>query len=217
MSARAIAYYLACVLAVIIVASIILTAILMTWGYLRAFAYMNKYSVARFPKKNLSDVYFDLKTGDLLLFVATVHGFSNSIVSQQIFSHTGLIVEIDGKLFISEATMGSELMPRDGELEIVLKKDKSSEIHLQGGVSLTPLLTRLKYYSGHIFLAALNAKLDETRAEKIRVGARKKYPYPTMTQMVKNVLGFADGHTALLSACGVAARRGRLDSGQWHI
>jgi hypothetical protein len=65
------------------------------------------------------------------------------------------------------------------------------------GADLTPLLTRLKYYTGDYYVLRLSRPLDPQRAEALKAAAehlgRVQYPYPTTFQVL---LGLAGKKTA---------------------
>jgi hypothetical protein len=143
---------------------------LMGRGYVRALRYYGKYQSARFPRARLSDLFTHLKTGDILLFVPFAHGFYNSMLTDDLFSHAAMIVSRDGSLYTSEATEGAEL---------------GSAGHARPGADLVPLLARLKNYSGTAYVMRLNKSLPQTVADKINGMAGETHPYPTLMQIVK--------------------------------
>ena len=167
---------LAEILAVVIVLLfliIIAITILMAIGYKRGMAYWTRYQDIQFPKRMMSDVYPELKTGDILLFIASTHGFTNSMLSQEVFSHAGVVVEENGRLYLSESTQGVNIAPG---------------IRSKNGSDIVPLLTRLSNYSGQIFVMPLESPLDEEICEKVRQVARVRRPYPGLSRLLAGVI-----------------------------
>lgn len=135
----------------------------------RVLSYRKAYNKVRFKRCFLSKTYDNLKAGDVILFAATRHGFHNSILMQSLFSHVGMIVEINGQLFLSECTWRDELLPK---------------IPMQDGSNLLPILTRISNYSGQVFLMRLSKPLDEKRKERLAEAALENTPYPSQKELL---------------------------------
>lgn len=174
-------------IAVAVIIVLILVAALAMAGILRGYRYWRKYCCQRYERIKLSEAYGALKTGDVILFVATTHGFTNSLLTMDVFSHVGLVVEDTdnpGHFFVSESTLGCEIMPDP--------KDPGRELMSEAGASLTPLLTRLKYYSGQYCLMSLNQPLPQDRKRKLEKLAKnvRGHPYPGFWEILRGLYGF---------------------------
>jgi hypothetical protein len=163
----------------------------MALGYIRAISYMRRYVAARYRRISILDAFPRMKAGDILLFVAACHGFSNSLVSRQYFSHVAILVEIGGRFYVSESTLGSELMPRTDRPKpyILSNEDRATELRLNNGPSLSPPLVRLKHYSGLVYYMPLNKPLNEGRKTKLAAAAQEPSDYPTFGQMLAGLAG----------------------------
>lgn len=135
-----------------------------------------KFGIVYAPRVALSEIYDVLKSGDILLFVSATHMPTNSGFTQTFFSHTALIVH-DDELLASESQGGVELMP--------------GPVYMKSGASLTPLLTRLKYYTGKTYLLRLSHSLDTQREQQLCIVAKNivGYPYPSSCQIVAGAIG----------------------------
>jgi hypothetical protein len=161
------------VVVVLVCLIIVLAVTLMIVGYARGMQYWNRFQNVKFPRRLMSDVYPTLKTGDIALFIASAHGFTNSMLSQEVFSHAGMVVEIDGRLYLSESTQGTMVAPG---------------VKSKNGSDLVPLLTRLKNYSGQMFFMQLSEPLDENTARRLASAARVRHPYPKLLHLIKGAL-----------------------------
>lgn len=172
-------------LAVMIV--LLVVATLAIAGMLRGYRYWRKFCCQRYERIKLSEAYDSLKTGDLILFVATTHGFTNSFLTMDVFSHVGLVVEDannTGHFLLSESTLGCELMPDPD--------NPSRELMSDPGASLAPLLARLKFYSGQYCLMSLSEPLPPDRKRKLEqlVKTVRGFPYPGLWDMLRGLCGF---------------------------
>ena len=145
-----------------------------------------KYHLIRHKRVKLTSVW-PLKDGDVLLFVAHTHGLSNSLFTYDLYSHSGVVVVIDGRHRLSEATNGSTLMadPESGD-----------EIAIPNHATLNPLLARLKYYTGATYLMSLSRPLDESKRSILRSRAQETLPYPSMKDLLMAVVGISVHHRA---------------------
>ncbi len=153
----------------------------------RSSRYWRNSAFRRFKRIKISDAYPHIKTGDIILFIASAHDYTNSIFTVLMFSHIGIVVEKKGlngrlSLYISESTQGTEVMPDTNDPEI--------EYMSSAGSTMTPLLTRLKHYVGQMFLMSLSAPLDPGRKEKLVETAENSvgYPYPNALQGIAGAL-----------------------------
>lgn len=126
--------------------------------------YYGKYHDIRYKRVRLTEAYPDLKTGDVLLFIAHTHGFTNSLVTQDLFSHSGMVVEIGGELYVSEAT-GDH--PRCSHIN--------------------PLVARLRDYPGTLFLMRLENSPTADQEDVLRTRARERIPYPGPGEMLQAI------------------------------
>ncbi|GFR91566.1 hypothetical protein ElyMa_002595900 [Elysia marginata] len=141
---------------------------------LKAMAYCNKYSYVRHEKVRMLDRYATLKSGDIILFIRHTHGFTNSLFTNDLYSHGGMVVEVDGELFISEATVDSLPNTTTGEEEAL---PSSSQIN--------PLLHRLRNYPGALFLMPLKYPLTPKQEKILRDRVLVETPYPSAVHMLK--------------------------------
>ena len=149
--------------------------------------YWSSNSLKRFEGVKISDAYPLIKSGDIILFIASTHDFTNSIFTILIFSHVGIVVKRRGpdgipKLYISESSAITHIMPDPKHPEI--------EYMSSSGSTMVPLLTRLKHYTGETFLMSLSAPLDLKREEKLTKAAENSigYPYPNALQGLAGIL-----------------------------
>ncbi len=182
MPARVAALALAAIIAIILV----LTVAVVFTGMYRLSRYNAMYKTVRARRAMVSDAYPGMKTGDIILFVATTHSPANSMLTQTFFSHAGVLMREGELVYISEAQPGLELMPDPAR--------PRAEIHMGRGAELTPLLIRLKYYTGVPYLVRLSSALPPPVAEGLKRRAealrRERYPYPTLAQIALGVLGW---------------------------
>ncbi len=176
---------LAIAFAAVVALALVGAVAIMSRGYVRAVKYWEKYQSARFPRALLSDVVRlpeedpggpqrHLKTGDILLFIPFAHGFFNSMLTDDVFSHAAMVVDIDGTLHTSEATQGTEL---------------GAAGHAAPGADTIPLLARLKYYSGIAHVMQLSRFLSAAAAAAVRAAAAARHPYPTVGQIAAGAFG----------------------------
>jgi hypothetical protein len=155
-------------------------------GLHRMAEYNVMYATVRAPRIKISDAYSALKTGDVLLFVASTGSPSNLFLTQSFYSHAGVVVREGELVYISEAQPGLEIMPDPAA-------PATSDLRMSRGAVLSPLLTRLKYYTGAYYVMRLNAPLDPPREELLKQEAerlqRVQYPYPTLGQIVLGIVG----------------------------
>jgi hypothetical protein len=179
---RIAAVVLACL--VLLVLLVVVAAIFT--GLHRMTEYNVMYATVRAPRAKITDIYPALKTGDILLFVASTGSPSNSFLTQSFHSHAGVLVREGELVYISEAQPGLEIMP-DPEAPA------TSDLRMSRGAVLAPLLTRLKYYTGVYYVMRLARPLDAAREELLKAEAerlqRVQYPYPTLSQIFLGITG----------------------------
>lgn len=172
-------------LAALVVLVVVLAVAFAFIGIYRLAEYNAKYSTVRAPRYRLSEVYPRLKTGDLVLFVATTHAPANSMLTQTFHSHAGVLLREGELVYVAEAQPALELMPDPGR--------PGADIRMRHGADITPLLTRLKYYTGDYYVLRLARPLGPAAEEALKREAehlrRAGPPYPSAWQILLGVLG----------------------------
>lgn len=160
---------------IIIIAAIVcllITAIIL----LRASWYVINNACSKFQKTLLSKEYETLKSGDIILFAPVLHNFTNSLITQNLFSHIGMLVDYPG--------MGLCITESNG----------STKLKKSGGAHVFKLLARLKNYDGCFYLMRLNKTLDKDR-EKTLIETSNTvvdHPYPNFKTKFLSLIGISD-------------------------
>ena len=141
----------------------------------RLTTYHKEYHLVRHDKACLSERLSTIKSGDIILFIAHTHGLTNSIFTWDLYSHSGIVVEIDGELYVSESTVDS------------LPDATGKELTLPQSSQINPLLRRLKHYPGMTFLMQLETPLTLAQEAVLRERAQERVPYPSMLQMLQAI------------------------------
>jgi hypothetical protein len=182
--------------AALVVAALVLLVLALTVaavfvGLYRLTEYNALHRTVRAPRYRLSELYPALKTGDLVLFVAATHSPANSVLTQTFFSHAGVLLRAGELVYIAEAQPGLELMPATPAG--APNGRRGAECRMRRGADLTPMLTRLKFYTGLYYVLRLSRPLDAAREEALRREAerlcRERYPYPSVGQILRGLLG----------------------------
>lgn len=171
----------------IIIAAIIcllITAIILN----RASYYTINNAGSKFKKKLLSKEYETLKSGDIILFAPILHNFTNSLITGNLFSHIGVIINDPKKGICISETNGANRIKRSA------------------GAHVFKLLARLKNYDGSFYLMRLNKPLDKQREDLLIETANSAtgHVYPGLKAGLKYLLGMNDEsrhcfqHTAFL-------------------
>lgn len=142
----------------------------------RVNAYYIKYHLVRHERVRMTDRFGTLKSGDIILFIRHTHGFFNSLFTGDLYTHSGMVVERGGELFLSEATVDSHPNPETGEEE-----------ELPGTAHVIPLMPRLKHYPGMLFLMQLKRRLTPSQEAILRERILEETPYPSMVQFIKAI------------------------------
>lgn len=171
--ARAIAAAAAALLVVLLVVVAAAAAI----GVSRAARYRARYEDVVYPRALVSGAYPAMKPGDLILFVASTHGFSNSMATCQFFSHAGVVTRAGGRLCLSEAVSSSRILKGAAPL--------AATPHAR----LSPLLARLKHYAGVAYWAPLREPLAPAAEARLARLAAERAPYPSARQLIAGALG----------------------------
>ena len=104
----------------------------------------------------LDDIINNVKTGDLILFSDNVKVPINVIVGNNKFSHSGIIVVINNIPHVYEIIDSRHGYTTHKKLKPFIKP-----------VQLTPLHTRIKYFSGNCFISSLNQELSQNQINKL--------------------------------------------------
>lgn len=186
--------------------------LLLLFPYLLAFRVLQATDVhqRRYPRRRLSEEYDALKTGDLVFFL-TSSPISVATLLKVPCTHVGVVLrEAGAEAYLSEAQPGCDLMPADP------RDPGAGDVFLPPGAAILPLLTRLCYYRGEVFLARRRAPLPAAAAEALKRAAEEAHalavPYPSFATSVSEALLGSSGrnrhcfeHAAhLLEAAGAA-------------
>ena len=140
--------------------------VILAIGTNRFVGYCVKFNDTRFDKVKFTDYYHNLKDGDIVLFISRVHNLSNSVFSNSLFSHSGMVVKVDDELMISESNCGKHI---DSEGNIT---------HFPNGSQLQNLEWRFNEYPGQLFIMPLKNPLTKTQTNKLHSIIHKKTNYP---------------------------------------
>lgn len=176
----------AMIVAVLVLIVLILAATVGLVGMYRLLKYNAMFMMVWTPRARLSDIYDHLKTGDIILFVSAVHTSSNSILTQTFHSHAGMLMREGDLMYISEAHLGGIIMPDASR--------PGKHHHMRHGADITPLLPRLKYYTGNYYILRLSRPLAPEREAALRQRMKQLrdsgHPYPTVPQACLSILGW---------------------------
>lgn len=143
----------------------------------RMMAYCGDFGTLRFPRALVSSTAF--APGDVILFTASAHGFTNSAVTRDFFSHAGMVVRDPRtrRLYLSDSS-GSEVMPAaDG-----------TEYATAAAAATIPLYARLKYYPGELYHMRLEPDLTPSQERRLWDLAQERAPYPCLWQSLAGLL-----------------------------
>lgn len=169
-------------------------ALLIVAAACQAVRYMGEHWFARFPRALASDIEF--APGDIIMFSAAVHGFTNSLVTRTFYSHAGVVVRDPGSrlLYVSES----------GTLDAISDSPRRA--------GLSPLYTRLRRYIGEAYHVRLVPPLGAAAAGRLWELAQETAPYPQLGTLALRAIGLGArgpgrhcmGHVAwLLDAAGL--------------
>jgi hypothetical protein len=169
---------LALAFATLVLLALTLTVAVAFLGLHRMAEYYAMFATVRAPRAKISDLF---------LFVAATCAGTNSMLTQTFFSHGAVALREGELVYLSETRAGGELMPDPGD---PTRRDLKTGRH----AAITPLLTKLKYYTGSCYVAPLSRRLDPAREEALKREAERlravKYPYPSLSQTVAGLLGW---------------------------
>jgi hypothetical protein len=138
------------------------------------------YDLMPIDRLLISEIYDNLKTGDMIFYRSTITSpIADIFMTRLVFKHVGMILKINGMYYITET---------NSEKNVYFKNKNGEIILLNSGVNIVPLLTRLKYYGGMIFISKLYNKLSFENEKKIisAVNNMKNKPYPDMFSLFTN-------------------------------
>lgn len=141
--------------------------------------YWKRYGRMHIERTTLSSVAPNLKSGDIILFVAHAHGFTNSVLTGDFYSHGAVVVETERGLYLSESNLIPARLGPGPE-----------DFFPMGAAKLTPLQARLKYYPGAAFLMSLERPLTPEQEGVLRARASESLPYPGLVLLAGGALGF---------------------------
>lgn len=179
--ARALTLTLATVVVLVIVFAVMATCALVV----QSLGNYVKYSAKTAPRAKVSEAYPHLKTGDLLLFASTVNHPFNTGFTQMFYCHCGVVLREGPLIYISESQQaGDDTMPASQRAGALYQT--------RDGASVNPMLTRLKYYNGCVYVLRLSRALDPAREEALKATADRLHAvgcaYPTTAQMAREAL-----------------------------
>lgn len=139
----------------------------------RASFYVINNACSNFQKTLLSREYETLKSGDIILFAPIIHNFTNSMITQNLFSHIGLLVNDPVKGMCISETNGK------------------TRLKQSAGAHLFKLLARLKNYDGCFYLMRLNKPLDKEREQLLITVSNsvEDHPYPSLKEGLMYLMG----------------------------
>lgn len=161
------------------------------------------YPVYYCPRVRISQLYPEIKTGDIILYASAAQGFVNGIVTHTYFSHCGMAIRDEAPpdaappdagppdagapkkgapeeedplpmVYVSEGQPGTKFMPAPG----------GGFARMRAGTATVPFLARLKYYTGVCYIMRLSRPLAPDREAAVKAAARAPHPYSTLTEFV---------------------------------
>lgn len=168
---------------VLLILSILIIASM--YSIYRLFNLRDIYQIIPVEKAILSKEYDNLNTGDLILLRSTLTSpIADLFMSKFVFKHIGLVININNVKYITEIN----------NYKNIFYKTKKETVLMPAGIAIVPLLTRLKYYAGLMFISKLKHSLSteqETALINKVYELEKICTYPSMTVLFQNfVLGF---------------------------
>ena len=107
-----------------------------------------------------------LKTGDLIFFSDNIKIPINIIAGNNYFSHSGIIVIIDNIPYVYEIV--------DVNIGYATHQDFKP---FKKAIQLTPFVDRVKYFSGHCYIASLIKPLKQEQIDKLNKFIENDYHY----------------------------------------
>lgn len=168
---------------IIIILILIIICTLRTTNYvMNTSNYTEIYKNMTFDRVKLSEIYDELKTGDLLFFRSAISSFVvDKLIPTEIYKHVAMIVKLDDELYCTESTI------RD----FFAKDDITNELYiLKSGVNTMLLIPRLQYYSGLIFIHKLNKPISTSDEIKLieYINESASIAYPSSLSLYMNLV-----------------------------
>lgn len=138
----------------------------------RAILYNRAHQYPVGARAYMSEIYPHLKTGDILLFRG-ISPLPHRYVTGALFEHAAVLLREGELIYISEIEPGGARLMPDPDTP-------GTEIHMAPGVNSTPLLARVKYYNGIIYVMRLSRALDVGRERALKAAARGSCTYPSL-------------------------------------
>lgn len=163
----------------LLVVLVLLVAGIAALGRRMLVGYYARYTCTRHARALVSSVTF--APGDILFFNSGAHGFTNSAITRDYFSHAGIIVEdpATGALYVSDSS-GSEVFPDADGVEYAIAAARAATV---------PLYTRIKYYAGEVYHARLVPGLAPAQVDRLWELARQRAPYPGLVESIARMAG----------------------------
>jgi len=176
---------------------ILIIIVILSFAIYRVYNYCKKYEYARSLKFALvSEIYNDLKSGDIILYQSNVFALYNILITHSFFAHSGMIVknDITGELYITESNpLYEEVIPNSHFDNIDYELDPK-DIYIPGipviksGVTFIPFDVRIKYYSGFCYVMRLNKELNHDQKQELLNDQLENIEYPTYLQMFGEII-----------------------------
>jgi len=175
-----------------VIALLIVIAIYIPYSLLISVLQYNKNArPVRITRVNISDIYDFIDTGDILLFTETSNLQPHTPFVNTYFTHIGILIRDGDIVCSSEAQPGLELMP-DPDYP-------SKDIYMMAGVDEVPLLTRIKYHKGKVYIMRISQPINNDIETRIKKKAFQllcsNNPYPTTKQAAYALLGISPGYS----------------------
>jgi hypothetical protein len=194
---------------IILIAIIIILLVVIIFAFFifyREHKYYTKYEYARNLKSMLlSENYHNLKSGDIILYKANAVQLEHVIFTHSFFTHTGMIIKYNNKLYITESNPpNEEYVPANTDKLYTLNPVKKYIIgkKIKSGASIIPLFDRIKYFPGDCYLMSLNKPLSKEKESELLYwvfDSGKKISYPKYKQLftifLKEKIGFRKSTT----------------------
>jgi hypothetical protein len=159
-------------------------------------SYIARYVARRpVPSVRLSEMLPQLKTGDLVLTIASLHWFVNSVLWQSTYGHAGVIVVKDGVPYIAQeySTRGVDALAGAHRGRI-----PAAELYLPmpEGSGMVTLEYFLRTYLGTVCISALERPLPPDREAALRRKAAEHWPFMGgWRDMLRRLITGRPGHT----------------------
>jgi hypothetical protein len=161
---------------------VIVYSAIMTFFIKCGLVYYYKFSKigSCFKTIKLSSIYDNINTGDIILFCACCHGFFNSLFTNTLFTHAGIVVRN------SDDTLNIHELSQHGTFVMI---NNDEHIFVGGKITL-PLLERIKYYSGTCYYVSLkNPLLNKQQTQIVDYTTNYTNDYPSFFKMILGTLG----------------------------